>query len=292
MSMDAASNVDRATVEGFGHEWAAFDQEALDPREHRMMFDQYFRNFPFGDLSKAEGFDLGCGSGRWALLVALQVAKLHCIDPSPKALDVSRRRLKDVKNVEFHEADAHSIPLPDESQDFGYSLGVLHHIPDPEAALYHCVAKLRPGAPLLIYLYYRFDNRPPWFRVLWRVADVARRSISRLPFFARRAVAEFIALTTYLPAARLALVAERARISVGNWPLSHYRQCSFYTMRTDSLDRFGTRIEHRFSRAEIESMMRRCHLSDIRFNSSPPFWVAVGWKRVPAASAAGTWPDR
>jgi hypothetical protein len=48
--------------------------------------------------------------------------------------------------------------------DFGYSLGVLHHVADTEGALRAAVRTLKPGAPLLVYLYYAFDNRPRWSR--------------------------------------------------------------------------------------------------------------------------------
>ena len=92
------------------------------------------------------------------------------------------------------------------------------------------------------------------------------------------AIAEMIALTVYLPAARAAGAAERCGLTIDNWPLSHYRKCSLYVMRTDALDRFGTRIEHRFTRHEVDAMMRRAGLCDIRFNEEPPFWVALGWK--------------
>ena len=54
------------------------------------------------------------------------------------------------------------------------------------------------------------------------------------------------------------------------------RTASFYTMRTDALDRFGTRLEHRFTRDEIERMMTDAGLTDITFSDRPPFWVACG----------------
>lgn len=63
----------------------------------------------------------------------------------------------------------------------GNSLGVLHHIPDTAAALAACGKKLTPGAPFLVYLYYRFDNRPAWYAALWRASELARGKISRLP---------------------------------------------------------------------------------------------------------------
>jgi len=271
------SNLDAATVEGFGAEWSAFDQSRLTGDEFDRLFDAYFAIFPFDRLARdAEGFDLGCGSGRWAAKVAERVRTLHCIDPSPKALGVAKQRLGGRQNVDFHLASVDSIPLEDASQDFGYSLGVLHHVPDTKHALIDCVRKLKPGAPFLLYLYYAFDNRPGWFRLIWKLSDFGRRGISRLPFAARKAMTDAIAIGVYWPLARFSAVAERAGASVANMPLSAYRRLSFYTMRTDALDRFGTRLEQRFSRGEIQAMMSAAGLTDIRFSDHPPFWVACG----------------
>lgn len=155
-----SGNINNKVVEGFGDEWARFDQSLLDPEEIRRIFEGYFEKFPWEMLPPdAVGFDLGCGSGRWAKLVAPRVGKLHLIDPS-NAIEVARKNLTDFSNCEFHRAGVDEIPLADESCDFGYCLGVLHHIPDTEDGLRKCVAKLKPGAPFLLYLYYRFDNSP------------------------------------------------------------------------------------------------------------------------------------
>src|SRR3712207_3299301 len=141
-------NLDAKTVEGFGEEWNRFDQSDLDERELTDQFERYFSIFPWEALKRdAEGFDLGCGSGRWAKFAAERVGKLHCIDASPAALEVARRNLQALGNVEFHRASVESIPLPGGSMDFGYSLGVLHHIPDTASGLKACVSKLKPGAP-------------------------------------------------------------------------------------------------------------------------------------------------
>ena len=274
-----AGNVHAPTVEGFGEEWSAFDQTALDAAEHRQLFDKYFDIFPFAEVARGEGFDLGCGSGRWAVMVAPQVGRLHCIDPSAKALAVARRTLANENNVEFHLAGADEIPLADGSQDFGYSLGVLHHVPDTQAAMNACVRKLKAGAPFLVYLYYNFENRPLWFRMVWRVSDLARRVISRLPFPARRAVTTALAAFLYLPLARAARLLERIGADVASFPLAFYRDRSFYTMKTDSLDRFGTRLEKRFSRTEVYDMMVRAGLEDIVFGDQQ-HWVAWGRKKA------------
>lgn len=279
-SSPTGGNIDPKTVAGFGEEWAAYDQRALDAAEWQRLFDAYFSTFPFGDLpTGAEGFDLGCGSGRWVAGVAPRVGKLHCIDPSPKALSVARKALAAYPNVDFHLAGADSIPLADASQDFGYSLGVLHHVPDTEAALRACVDKLKSGAPFLLYLYYALDGRPGWYRALWQATDMARRAISRLPFGLRKAVTTAIAATVYWPLAKIAATGEKRGRDVSRVPLGFYRNQSFYTMRTDALDRFGTRLEQRFTRAEIEAMMARSGLRHIVFRDAEPFWVACGRKR-------------
>jgi ubiquinone/menaquinone biosynthesis C-methylase UbiE len=264
-------NIDSETVTGFGDEWSAFDQTALPERERQAMFDGYFAVFPFESLPPgAEGFDLGCGSGRWAAVVAPKVGLLHCIDPAEKALEVARRN---VPGARFHLADVQSIPLADASQDFGYSLGVLHHVPDTQKALDDCVRKLKPGAPFLLYLYYAFDNRPAWYRLVWKASDVIRRGVCRLPFPLRKAVTSAIAVLVYWPLARA------SRIAGPNFPLYAYRNSSMYTLRTDALDRFGTRLEKRFTRDEIRKMMTAAGLTRIRFSDAIPYWTAVGFRK-------------
>lgn len=270
-------NVDRKVVADFGAEWDHYDQSTLDEKELREFFDAYFAIFPWSEIDPAAiGMDVGCGSGRWAKLVATRVGWLHCIDASELALNVARRNLRGVANCEFHLATADVVPLPDGSLDFGYSLGVLHHVPDTARALAASVRKLRTGAPFLLYLYYAFDDRPTWFKAVWRVSDLARRTISKLPFVIKTAVTELIAAVVYWPFARLAKALSNAGMDVTNIPLAGYRHASYYTMRTDALDRFGTRLERRFTREQIQALMEGAGLRDVTFSESPPFWCAVG----------------
>lgn len=272
-------NVDKQVVAGFGDEWSRFDQSELAAGELQRMFDNYFGIFPWESLrADAVGFDLGCGSGRWAKLVSPRVGRLHLVDPSPEALAVAKRNLADAENCHFHLATVEEIPLPDESCDFGYSLGVLHHIPDTEAGLRACVAKLKPGSPFLLYLYYRFDNRPIWFRAIWKASDVLRQVVSRLPASLRYGTSQVAAALIYFPLARTALLLEKLGFNVDGFPLSQYRTNSFYVMRNDALDRLGTRIEKRFTKTEMHEMMGRTGLENIRF-SETAFWTAVGYKK-------------
>lgn len=270
-------NIDKKTVEDFGREWENFDQTGLASQELETIFSDYFSLLPPQSLPRdAIGFDLGCGSGRWAQFVLPHVGKLHCIDASDKALAVARRNLAGFDNAAFLHASVDAIPLPDNSMDFGYSLGVLHHVPDTQAGLISCVKKLKPGAPFLLYLYYALEFRPLWNRALWRASDLLRRSVSVLPHHLKLPASTAIAALAYLPLARVAMLFERFGVDVSHWPLSFYRSSSFYTMRTDALDRFGTRLEQRFTRGQITEMMAHAGLKNIRFREGAPYWCAVG----------------
>jgi len=271
-------NVDPEVVDGFGREWNTFNQGNLPKEEHLKQFNDYFDIFPWDKLPEnAVGFDAGCGTGRWAILTALKVGRLHCVDPS-SAIEVAKKNLSQVDNCEFHCSTVSNLPFDDSSMDFGYSLGVLHHIPDTAKGLSDCVRKLKSGAPFLLYLYYAFDNQPVWYRWIWQVSNLVRLVVWRLPHRAKLLVSGGIAALVYWPLARTARLIEMMGGRVHSFPLSAYRDQSFYFMKTDALDRFGTKLEQRFSKVEIEEMMSAAGLVDIKFSSHTPFYCAVGIK--------------
>jgi ubiquinone/menaquinone biosynthesis C-methylase UbiE len=283
MPEDSHNNVDLDVTEGFGHEWSSFPQREneLNQAEREDIFQGYFRIFPWNTLPSSGGIgaDIGCGSGRWAVIVAKRVAHLHLLDASARALAVARENLIGSTNVSFHLASVGDIPLPAASLDFAYSLGVLHHVPDTQAAIDAVASKLKPGAPFLIYLYYAFDNRPRWYRGIWYASNIARVVIARLPPSLRFIISQFLAATIYWPLARTARLLEILGLSTPLLPLHWYRTKSFYVMRTDAYDRFCTSLERRFTRAEIEKMLQSAGFKDIRFSAEEPYWCAVAIKR-------------
>jgi ubiquinone/menaquinone biosynthesis C-methylase UbiE len=280
--MGAASekNVDARVAQGFGDEWSTFrqDEAHLARAQRQAIFDGYFAVFPWDLLPAGGGVgaDIGCGTGRWAMQVAPRVAHLHLIDASPDALGVARNNLKGQSNVTFHASSVGDMPLPTNSLDFAFSLGVLHHVPDTQGAIEAIAARLKSGAPFLVYLYYAFDNRPGWYGALWNLSNMVRIVVSRLPHGMRIVVSETIAALVYWPLARLAGLLARFGLLPPSWPLAWYADKSFYVMRTDAYDRFCTRLEKRFTRAQIEQMLLRAGFEQIRFSDSPPYWCAVG----------------
>jgi len=276
------NNLDLRVARGFGREWSTFRQDSdhLSQQQRQAIFDDYFRIFPWHLLPArgGVGLDVGCGTGRWSVQVAPRVQHLHLLDPSAEALSVAKDNLRGMNNVSYHLGSVAAIPLPPKSLDFAFSFGVLHHVPDTEAAIAAISDKLKTNAPFLIYLYYALDNRPIWYRLLWRITDFARLVVSRLPHPLRLVISQTVAALIYWPLARVARFMSWQGRSASALPLSYYADKSFYVMRTDAYDRFCTRLEKRFRRSEIERMLTRAGFKDITFSSKQPFWCAVGVK--------------
>lgn len=272
-------NIDKKTVKDFGEEWNKYNQSDLSYEQLEQAYNQYFDIFPFDELSAdAEGFDMGCGSGRWAKLVANNVHSLNCIDPSEKALNVAKQNLSNFSNIRYFNASVNDNILKENSQDFGYCLGVLHHVPDTLEGIKACAKLLKKDAPFLLYLYYNFENRPFFYRLIWKLSDNLRKILSVLPPKTKIFISLLLAFLVYYPLARFALVCEKLGIDTSNFLLADYRKKSFYIMKTDALDRFGTRLEKRFSKDEIQKMLQEAGFRDIKFSKNMPFWVSISTK--------------
>tara|TARA_Y100001935_G_C17298476_1_gene507648 strand:- start:1159 stop:2013 length:855 start_codon:yes stop_codon:yes gene_type:complete len=272
-------NVDWDVVNDFGTEWEEFQFDSYDLDILKETWNQYFDIFPWDDISDdAEGFDMGCGSGRWAQFVIPKVGRLNCIDPS-SAIHVAESNLKQHDNAFFYKETVDECSLDNESQDFGYSLGVLHHIPDTQKALKDCACKLKKGAPFLLYLYYDFEDKPAIFKLIWKLTDILRSGlISKLPPKIKKFVCSVIAVMIYYPLAKFSRILEILGINVENLPLSDYRNKSFYIMNNDALDRFGTKLEQRFSKKDITDMLRNAGFNKVTFSKSTPYWTCISYK--------------
>ena len=252
------------------------------PRAAReAIFEGYFRIFPWELLAPGGGIgaDIGCGTGRWAMMVFPRAAHLHLIiDVSPETLAVARENLAGCRNV---ASTSRALP-PSRCRTarwiFAFSLGLLHQVPDTQAAIDAIAGKLKRGAPFLIYLYYAFDNCPLWYRVVWQASNLERVIVSRFLHRLRTVVSETIAAPVYWPLARFAGLLRRFGIKGESLPLSWYANKMFYVMRTDAYDRFCTRLEKRFARDQIKQMLIQAGFEQVRFSDSQPYWCAVGLK--------------
>ena len=267
-------------IHDFENEWQKFNQMELDKNELKKIFEDYFYLMPWSKINKnSVGIDVGCGTGRWAQFVAPKCKKIHLLDAGKRTLEVAKKFLSQHKNITFILSDLKEIPIIDQKYDFAYSLGVLHHVPNVDKAIKEIHRILKPGSPFLIYLYYSFENSPVYFRLIWKISDFIRKNVCKYPKFLKMLICDIIALFIYLPLAKASLILERFKIKNIYFPLSYYKDKSFYTMRTDSLDRFGTTFEKRYSKKEIYDLLASNGFHSIKFSPGKPYWCALAYKK-------------
>jgi ubiquinone/menaquinone biosynthesis C-methylase UbiE len=268
-------NIDSKTLQSFGEEWGKFHQFTTD--EIDQIGNDYFdlANMLTPDMI---ALDVGCGSGRWARYLSSKLQFIEAIDPS-NAVYVAAAGLHEFKNIRVTQASVSNLPFKDNAFDFVYSLGVLHHVPNTLEAIQNCFKKTKTGGWFLVYLYYNLENRGFIFRSLFTLSTITRRIISMTPSSVKHFLCEVIAVMVYWPLAKFSLLlsfcSERLAMRV---PLSYYKKTSFFVMRNDALDRFGTPLEKRFSKKEIWDLLDQTGFVNIQFSSNEPYWHAIAQK--------------
>ena len=194
-------------------------------------------------------------------------------------MEVAKSKLSELDNIKYYNEGVDSLTIDDNSMDFGYCLGVLHHITQTEKGIAQCVKKLKKGSPILLYLYYNFENRSAWYKLLWNLSNVLRFVISKLPFGLKSFSSDILAFLIYLPISRISLIFDKFGVDTNKFPLSYYKDKKMYILRNDSLDRFGTTLEKRFSKKQIFKMMKNSGLKNVKFSDTAPFWCAIGFKK-------------
>lgn len=272
-------NIFKNVVEDFGNEWAYFNYSKNDI-ENKFLFDKYFDIFPKNiNTKKLKCLDVGCGTGRFAKVLAKKVGHLTLLDPSKKALAVAKKNLKNFKNIQFINQSVSSMPFKGKDFDFIYSLGVLHHVPNLDLALKDIYKVLKKKGLFLIYLYYNFDNKPFHYKLIWQLSEIVRNLVSRLPFFIKKKICLLITIFIYIPLVYFCRFLKKLKINISYIPLNQYHDKSYYVMKTDTLDRFGTKYEKRFSKKEIKEKLLKNGFSNIVFSKKEPYWHAIAVKK-------------
>ena len=271
-------NRDEDVISHFGGEWKVFnflDDGQLE--DIRRQFGAYVKPLPNGFLqgSPLAIADFGAGSGRWAHFLLPSAQQLWLVEPGIESFALLQERFGNKPNLKILNESVSKNSVPDACLDLAVCLGVLHHVPDTVQGIRDIYIKMKPGATFLCYLYYALENKPLAYRALWRFSNKVRLTISKLPYLPRRIVCELIAALIYFPLARISKLFTKVGISSKNVPLHHYENLTFYIMRNDAFDRFGTSLEQRFTKAQITTMIQEAgfDISTLVFSPEEPFWT-------------------
>ncbi len=188
--------------------------------------------------------DAGCGEGIDLVSLALTSPVTAIgLELSDGGRTATAARIKEVPNAWLVQGNVLALPLRDAVFDGAYSYGVVHHTVDPEWAVREIARVLKPGAPLLIYVYEDFSGRSWTWRAALVAVNAARQAVSAMSPRHIRRFCSVIAPLVYVTC---------------TWPSRHFRFAQRFpypasqnpTVRSlvpDLYDRFAAPIEKRYS---------------------------------------------
>jgi SAM-dependent methyltransferase len=261
---DDKRRVRRGSPERFGYSWQRFSR--LSPEQ-----EQQFRRWtclldPDTDWKQKIFLDVGCGMGRnsyWAMTYG--AAAGLAIDVDERSLDAARRNLADYPSVEVRFASIYELDK-ENAYDIAFSIGVIHHLEEPNAALQKMANAVRPGGQVLIWVY-GYENMALYVNVL----NPLRKAVfSRLPV-------NLVKMLAYVPAALLF-----ALLRLNMFKLEYFKLLSGFSFRHVHhivFDQMLPRVSNYWKRSEVLDLMTQAGLVDIEIEwVNQMSWTAMGSK--------------
>lgn len=260
--MNVAADTITGSSARFGYSWDAFSE--LTPEQ-----EEQFRRWtvlldPDDGWQGLRFLDVGCGAGRnsyWAMKYG--AASGTAIDVDETSLAAARRNLATWSDVDVSNQSAYEIAAEGEF-DIAFSIGVIHHLAEPDRALRKMREAVKPGGRVLIWVYGR-ENMERYLALM----DPLRRVLfRRLPMPVLQSLA-------HLPTALLWFL-----LRIGLNRLAYFRllrQLPYRHLHHILLDQMLPQIANYWTRDEVQLLMEDAQLADI--NIAPVndmSWCAVG----------------
>jgi SAM-dependent methyltransferase len=144
----------QATAESFGWSWTEFSH---DDENFAQQFLDWIAPVTSGFFAGKVVLEGGCGKGRHTRRIAGWGAKdIVAVDLS-EAVEVAFAWTRGLPNAHVIQADIFRLPLRREF-DYAFSVGVLHHLPDPRAGFKALVSKVKSGGHMSAWIYGAENN--------------------------------------------------------------------------------------------------------------------------------------
>jgi SAM-dependent methyltransferase len=231
------------TAESFGYMWGEQEERVVPPETvwpyHLHAMVEALGAPPLRGLI----LDAGCGEGIDLSMVALDPAcEIIGVELSDGGVRTSVARTRGLQRAHVVHADLLKLPLADETFDAAYSYGVVHHTIDPPRAVREIARTMKPGAPLLLYVYEDFSDRPWRWRAALALANSARLLTTRLRPSLLMRLCRWLSPVVYV----LCTLPSRHFRWASQFPYRH--GSGPWSLSGDLYDRLSAPIEERYSR--------------------------------------------
>lgn len=143
-----------ATAENFGWQWTNFTQEDPKYNEQFLGWLQPVKREFFKDKVILEG---GCGKGRHTTLAAEWGAKEVVGIDLGDGVETAFAMTRNLPNAHIIQCDIYKLPLK-RVFDYAFSVGVLHHTPEPKKSFVSLVGKVKKGGHISAWVYGAENN--------------------------------------------------------------------------------------------------------------------------------------
>lgn len=265
------------TQRSFGYQWTAFSKMVCDFRDN---FWNYLQPATPEAFRGRLGLDAGCGFGRHIYHAAQCSAEMVGLDFS-RAIDATRQNTKHLPNVHLVQGDIYHPPFADGTFDFAYSLGVLHHLPDPARGARALAGLLKPDGTLYVWLY---SSRR---RMVNAALETVRVVTTRLPYGWLRAASWLGAVVDWygfvLPYRALRRLPGMERIVERLAParVKVYSRYPFQVLEADWFDRLAAPVRFYYDERGAGDLVRTAGLADVRVSATGLYgWRVCGMKPI------------
>lgn len=145
-------------VESFGRQWNRYDVARTEEDDETFLVKT---GVDPKELAGRLVLDAGCGGGRYARLLGDLGAKVLGVDLSA-SVNKAAALCEGLPNVQIAQADLLDLPVAEGAFDLVFSIGVLHHSPDPRGAFAQITRRVKPGGRLAVWLYRRNTKAQEW----------------------------------------------------------------------------------------------------------------------------------
>ena len=271
-------------ADSFGDQWNVFADSQIDNeqfKESEIRFNSEIGWAP-EDLNGKHVLEFGSGAGRFVDIVSKYSAKLVVGVDATDAVDASLRNLSDRKNVFFIQADFFNLPIKPGFFDFVYSVGVLHHTPEPEKAFGVMTDTVKAGGKLGLSLYeislYKRPNRNSlrvvttelfWALNIWR-CEFFRIFTTRMPsklflFYCK----------TWIPVLHVINKIPVIKYIRYLFPSTCYANLPVACSMVDTFDTYKTSIVHQYRGKDVFQWFLKQGISEVILRNSRAGWVSI-----------------